>query len=108
MAGRVNIPVPILRAHRRIRYRPDVRHGLVPRARCRDQRSAATGKLVLPGGIDPHVHLGLRPGMQGSGDYSSGSRAALAGGVTTIANFVTQVRNEATAAEEVKREAIAR
>lgn len=73
----------------------------------------ATGKLVLPGGIDPHVHLGMRPGMQGSDDYSSGSRAALAGGVTTIGNFITQVPNEATAvtlanaADVVKKEAIA-
>ena len=72
----------------------------------------ATGKLVLPGGIDPHVHLGLRPGIQGSDDYSSGSRAALAGGVTTIANFVNQ-RSEPLAVsmnkavEEVKKEAIA-
>ena len=44
----------------------------------------ATGKIVIPGGIDPHVHLG------GAGDnYTTGSRAALAGGITTIANFVT-------------------
>ena len=56
----------------------------------------ATGKLVLPGGVDPHVHLGLRPGIKGSDDYTTGSRAALAGGVTTIGNFVTQVANEAS------------
>jgi dihydropyrimidinase len=73
----------------------------------------ATGKLVLPGGIDPHVHLGLRPGIKGSDDYTSGSRAALAGGVTTIGNFITQVANEATAVtlasarDEVKKQAIA-
>lgn len=73
----------------------------------------ATGKLVLPGGVDPHVHLGLRPGIQGSDSYTTGSRAALAGGVTTIANFISQVPNEATAvtmataAETVKKEAIA-
>ena len=69
--------------------------------------------LVLPGGVDPHVHLGLRPGIKGSDDYTSGSRAALAGGVTTIANFVNQVPNEALAvtmskaADEVKAQAIA-
>jgi len=74
----------------------------------------ATGKLVLPGGIDPHVHLGLRPGIQGSDDYTTGSRAALAGGITTIANFINQAPNEALAvtmskaADEVKREAIGR
>ena len=43
----------------------------------------ASGLLVLPGGIDPHVHLG---GIR-MDDYTSGSRAALAGGITTISNF---------------------
>ena len=43
----------------------------------------ASGKLVLPGGIDPHVHLG---GI-GVDDYTTGSAAALAGGITTISNF---------------------
>ncbi len=43
----------------------------------------ARGLLVLPGGIDPHVHLG---GI-GVDDYTSGSAAALAGGITTISNF---------------------
>ena len=72
----------------------------------------ATGKLVLPGGIDPHVHLGLRPNIAGSDDYTTGSRAALAGGVTTIANFITQVEKEdltvtmAKAEAEVKAQAI--
>ncbi len=41
----------------------------------------ATGLLVLPGGVDPHVHIGRED------DYTSGSEAALAGGITTIANF---------------------
>ena len=43
----------------------------------------ATGLLVMPGGVDPHVHLG------GStrDDYRTGSPAALAGGITTISNF---------------------
>ena len=41
----------------------------------------ADGLLVLPGGIDPHVHIGRVD------DYESGSRAALAGGITTISNF---------------------
>ena len=43
----------------------------------------AGGRLVLPGGIDPHVHLG---GVR-MDDYASGSAAALAGGITTISNF---------------------
>jgi dihydropyrimidinase len=74
---------------------------------------SAKGMLVLPGGIDPHVHLGPRPGIVGADDYTTGSRAALAGGVTTIANFVTQSPDEdlmvtmEAAAELVKKQAIA-
>lgn len=53
----------------------------------------ATGKLVLPGGIDTHVHLSpvrapnARPGND---DFESASRAALAGGITTIGAFISQ------------------
>ena len=73
----------------------------------------ASGKLVLPGGVDPHVHIGLRPGIEGSDDYTSASRAALAGGVTTIGNFISQNEKEPLAetmrmaGETVKKEAIA-
>src|SRR5688572_6106593 len=53
----------------------------------------ATGKLVLPGGIDTHVHLNpvrtanTRPGAD---DFESASRAAVAGGITTIGAFIGQ------------------
>jgi dihydropyrimidinase len=53
----------------------------------------ATGKLVLPGGIDPHVHMTLtRNANTGAGadDFTSASRAALAGGLTTIGTFIDQ------------------
>ena len=59
----------------------------------------ATGKIVLPGGIDPHVHLNAempqtpRPGATVD-DYASGSAAAIAGGVTTISNMVSKQPNE--------------
>src|SRR6266705_2790092 len=56
----------------------------------------AKGMLVLPGGIDPHVHLTpMRTAatLKGADDYTSASRAALAGGKTTISNFVTQEAN---------------
>ena len=43
----------------------------------------ATGKLVMPGGIDPHTHL--QPAFVD--DLTSGSMAALAGGVTTVGTF---------------------
>ncbi len=53
----------------------------------------ATGKLVLPGGIDPHVHLTPVPTAtsdKGADDYTSASRSAFAGGKTTIGNFINQ------------------
>lgn len=43
----------------------------------------ATGKTVLAGIIDMHVHL-REPGFEGKEDVESGSRAAVAGGVTQI------------------------
>lgn len=89
----------------------EIGRGLKPAAGARE--IDATGKLVLPGGVDPHVHLGKREGIEGSDDYTTGSRAALAGGVTTIANFITQDEKEdllttlGKARETVKQEAIA-
>jgi dihydropyrimidinase len=52
----------------------------------------ATGALVLPGGIDMHVHLSS-PAPPEAGvpvwvdDFDSGSAAAIAGGITTIGNM---------------------
>ena len=46
----------------------------------------ATGLLLIPGGIDPHTHLA--PNDNYYDDYTSGSAAALAGGVTTISNQI--------------------
>lgn len=43
----------------------------------------ATGKLVLPGMIDPQVHF-REPGLERKEDLESGSRAAVAGGVTAF------------------------
>ncbi len=52
-------------------------------------------KLLFPGGIDPHVHLALpTPAGNSCDDFVSGSRAALAGGTTTIFDFVTPVRGQ--------------
>ena len=69
----------------------------------------ANGLQVLPGGIDPHVHLG---GIR-MDDYTSGSRAALAGGITTISNFVgvadgeTPAQTLARALPEIEAQSIA-
>jgi len=55
----------------------------------------ATGLFVLPGGIDPHVHMQLPVGDTiSSDDFESGSIAAIAGGTTTIIDFVTPSRDE--------------
>ncbi|HTW97565.1 MAG TPA: amidohydrolase family protein [Acidimicrobiales bacterium] len=43
----------------------------------------AAGKLVIPGGVDMHVHLS----PPWADDFASGSRAAAAGGVTTFGNM---------------------
>lgn len=43
----------------------------------------ASGCVVLPGAIDPHVHF-RTPGMTDKEDWPSGSAAAVAGGVTTV------------------------
>ena len=51
----------------------------------------ATGKLVLPGVIDPHVHFQLDTGIfKAPDDWAEGSRAAAFGGVTTVVDFATQ------------------
>ncbi|MGE0503447.1 MAG: dihydropyrimidinase [Rhizobiaceae bacterium] len=49
----------------------------------------AQGCLLLPGGIDPHTHLDY-PFMatRTADDFLSGTRAALAGGTTTILDFI--------------------
>jgi dihydropyrimidinase len=52
------------------------------------RRIDAAGSLVLPGLLDPHVHLSLpQKGTVSSDDPASGTAAALAGGVTGIIDF---------------------
>ena len=55
----------------------------------------ASGKLIFPGGIDPHVHMHLpTPAGFSSDDFLTGSRAALFGGTTTLIDFVTPHKGE--------------
>ena len=51
----------------------------------------AGGKYVIPGGIDPHVHMELPFGGTVSSDsFETGTRAAAFGGTTTIIDFAIQ------------------
>jgi dihydropyrimidinase len=55
----------------------------------------ATGKVVFPGGIDPHVHLDMPfMGTFSSDSYETGTRAALHGGTTTVIDFVLQTQGK--------------
>jgi dihydropyrimidinase len=90
------------------RFRADigVRHGVIakistasetndtgrPRDAMHGRREIdASDRLVLPGGLDPHVHLTCadsspdEPGWVD--DFESGSAAAVAGGITTVGNM---------------------
>lgn len=54
-----------------------------------DQRMDAAGKLILPGGVDPHVHLDLPMfDTVSSDDHYTGHKAAAFGGTTTAMDFV--------------------
>src|SRR5918993_4435997 len=55
----------------------------------------ASGKLVIPGGIDPHTHMELPfGGTSSSDDFFTGTRAAAHGGTTTIIDFAVQNKGE--------------
>lgn len=54
-----------------------------------DQIIDASGKLILPGGVDPHVHLDLPMfNTVSSDDHYTGHKAAAFGGTTTVMDFV--------------------
>ena len=55
----------------------------------------ATGKVVVPGGIEPHAHISAP--IMGHGDLKTApppevSRSALFGGTTTLMDFAIQYR----------------
>jgi dihydropyrimidinase len=55
----------------------------------------ASGKYVLPGGIDVHTHLDMPfGGTTSADDFESGTVAAAHGGTTTIVDFAIQYRGQ--------------
>jgi dihydropyrimidinase len=69
----------------------------------------AAGRYVLPGGVDPHVHLNVESLDPNEpdwvDDYTSGSQAALAGGITTVGNM-SYVLPWETIADRVRAESV--
>ncbi|HEX6100049.1 MAG TPA: dihydropyrimidinase [Thermoanaerobaculia bacterium] len=58
----------------------------------------ARGRLVIPGGIDPHTHMELPfGGTSASDDFDTGTVAAAHGGTTTIIDFAVQSKGQALA-----------
>lgn len=55
----------------------------------------ANNKYILPGGIDPHVHLEMPfMGEVSADDFESGTAAAVAGGTTCVIDFVIPGRKQ--------------
>lgn len=55
----------------------------------------ASGKVVFPGGIDPHVHLDMPfMGTFSSDNYETGTLAALHGGTTMVIDFILQTQGK--------------
>ncbi len=60
-----------------------------------DREIDASGRLVMPGGVDVHTHMELPfGGTYASDTFETGSRAAAWGGTTTILDFAVQTKGE--------------
>lgn len=60
-----------------------------------DKTIDASGKLIFPGGIDPHVHLDMPfMGAFSSDDHETGTLAALFGGTTMVIDYAIQTKGD--------------
>ena len=60
-----------------------------------DEVIDATGKYIVPGGIDVHTHMELPfGGTFASDDFETGTRAAAWGGTTSIIDFAVQTKGQ--------------
>jgi dihydroorotase len=66
----------------------------------------ATGRMVLPGVIDGHVHF-RQPGLEYKEDFMTGSRAAVHGGVTMVCDMPNTIPPTSTAERFHEKEALA-
>lgn len=68
----------------------------------------AASFYVFPGAVDAHVHFDLpAPAGNSADDFESGSKAAIAGGTTTVIDFVTPAKGESFIQALQKRKKIA-
>ena len=87
--GSVVTPAGILKADVVVRSETIAAIGRGLSARPEAQAIDAAGMLVIPGGVDPHVHLQMPAGVvMSSDDWRTGTVAAACGGTTTVIDFV--------------------
>ena len=61
-------------------------NGLAPRPG--EDVEDARGRCVVPGGVDAHTHFDMPAGeVHTADDFAAGTRAAVLGGTTTVADF---------------------
>lgn len=60
------------------------------------QEIDASGKLILPGGVDSHCHLDqpMEEGLEMADDFRSGTISAACGGTTTVIPFAAQAKGQ--------------
>ncbi|MCR1955168.1 dihydropyrimidinase [Clostridioides mangenotii] len=60
-----------------------------------DEIVDVVGSYIIPGGIDTHTHFDLDNGATMTADsFATGTKAAIAGGTTTVLDFATQSKGE--------------